>query len=141
MITEILIDGITVRIFENRKLMGIAAAKATAATIQMLLTQQDEINIVFAAAPSQNEFLAALQEEAVEWPCINAFHMDEYIGLPANSTATFAYYLQTHLFNKVPFKSVHYLNGYTGDALGECKRYAALLSQFPTHIVCMGIGE
>ena len=106
MITEMLMDGITVKTFENRAAMGIAAAKAAATTIQMLLTKQDEVNIMLAAAPSQNEFLGALKEEAIEWQRINAFHMDEYIGLPQNSQATFANYLQEHLFNKVPLKSI-----------------------------------
>ena len=91
MITEMLIDGITVRIFETRTLMGIAAAKAAAAIIQMLLLQKDEINIVFAAAPSQNEFLESLiKSKDIDWKRVNAFHMDEYIGLPITIPRRFA---------------------------------------------------
>ncbi len=141
MFTNMVIDGIAIKILETRVQMGIAAAKAAAATIQTLLSAQEEINIVFAAAPSQNEFLSALIEEPVDWLRINAFHMDEYIGLAADSSATFAYYLKEHLFSKAPFKSIHYLNGNTGDALSECKKYTTLLNQYPTDIVCMGIGE
>ena len=38
--------------------------------------------MIFAAAPSQQEFLAALTGiEDIEWGKILAFHMDEYLGL------------------------------------------------------------
>jgi len=129
---------ITIDIFENRAQMGTAAATATARTINDLLSKQDEVNMVFAAAPSQNEFLAALVQQQVEWKRVNAFHMDEYIGLSAGSPATFGYYLQTHLFGKVTFKAVNYING---NAENECARYASLLANNPVDIVCMGIGE
>lgn len=134
-------EGITIHISDTREAMGIAAAIATAETIRDTLGQQDEVNIVFAAAPSQNEFLAALVKQDVDWGRINAFHMDEYIGLPKDSKALFAYYLQTHLFNKVGFKTVNYINGNFATPQFECSRYTALLKQHPVDIVCMGIGE
>ncbi len=133
--------GITVNIFDTRAQMGQAAANAVAGTIRGLLALQAEVNMVFAAAPSQNEFLEALVKEDIEWQRINAFHMDEYIGLPAVSNATFAYYLQTHLFNHFHFKAVHFIDGDNTDTLAACKQYTQLLQQHPTDIVCMGIGE
>lgn len=128
-------------IYENRQLMGAAAAVAVATRIQELLKSQDTVNIVFAAAPSQNEFLAALASADIEWGRIRAFHMDEYIGLEADVSRRFATYLLEHLFEKVSCQSVYYLNGRGADPEAECERYAALLEQFPTDIVCMGIGE
>ena len=75
-------DKITVKLYDSRKEMGEIAASDTAAKIQELLLVKDEINIIFAAAPSQNEFLASLvKENRIDWSRINAFHMDEYIGL------------------------------------------------------------
>ena len=134
-------EGITINIYETRQQMGIAAANATARTIRMLLAKQHEISMVFAAAPSQNEFLAALIEEDIEWHRINAFHMDEYIGLEEGSPALFAYYLQKHLFNNAAFKTVNYINGNAPNPQNECDRYTSLLNKQPIDIVCMGIGE
>lgn len=139
--TGTIIDGITINIFDSRVLMGEAAAKATASAIKKLLDEKGEVNMMFAAAPSQNEFLEALVKEDVSWGHINAFHMDEYIGLPPGSTATFAYYLQQYLFNRVSFKTLHYINGAVEDATIECSRYTLLLQKHPIDIVCMGIGE
>jgi glucosamine-6-phosphate deaminase len=130
-----------VSIYDNRALLGAAAARAVAGTIRLLLKEQEAVNIVFAAAPSQNEFLAALINEEVNWSRINCFHMDEYIGLDKDSSQTFASYLKNHLFGKISCRSVNYLNGNAANPVSECKRYTALLEQFPIDIVCMGIGE
>jgi glucosamine-6-phosphate deaminase len=67
--------------------------------------------------------------------------MDEYIGLPENDPRTFASFLKEKIFDKLPFHSVNYLNGNAPDLEAECKRYADLLTQYPTDIICMGIGE
>ena len=46
---------------------------------------------MFAAAPSQNEVLAQLLEEKdIDWGRVNAFHMDEYIGIAPDHPAGFA---------------------------------------------------
>jgi glucosamine-6-phosphate deaminase len=132
---------IRVNIFADRVQMGAAAARTTADIIRHLLASQPEVNMIFAAAPSQNEFLAALSEQPVEWSRINAFHMDEYIGLNEDAPQSFAFYLKEHLFDKIPFKSIHYLGGDAADLVAECRRYTDLLRQMPPDIVCMGIGE
>ncbi|HVX50816.1 MAG TPA: glucosamine-6-phosphate deaminase [Chitinophagaceae bacterium] len=135
------IERIQVNIFNTRTEMGIAAAKAVAATIHALLQQQQEVNIVFAAAPSQNEFLDALATHAIDWQRVNAFHMDEYIGLEATSPVLFARYLRTRLFEKVNCKTVNYICSSNPNPGEECLRYTALLQNYPADIVCMGIGE
>ncbi|HEV3326166.1 MAG TPA: glucosamine-6-phosphate deaminase [Puia sp.] len=134
-------DTIRVQVYADRALMGAAAALAAADTIRNLLSTQAVVNIIFAAAPSQNEFLAALSEQPVDWQRINAFHMDEYIGLDNRSSQSFAHYLNQHLFEKVASNQTYYLNGAAADLGAECRRYRALLKQFPADIVCMGIGE
>ncbi|MGV8879984.1 MAG: glucosamine-6-phosphate deaminase [Sphingobacteriaceae bacterium] len=135
-------DHLQVKVFETRQEMGTEAARDVSAKIKSLLADQDTINMVFASAPSQNEFLAALvQEPGVEWERINAFHMDEYVGLEESAPQRFSQFLKETLFDKVPFKEVFYLNKNQGDSRKECQRYAKLLESHPTDIVCMGIGE
>lgn len=110
--------------------------------IKEILLQNSELNIIFAAAPSQNEFLASLTTDSkIEWNRINAFHMDEYIGLDPAAPQGFGNFLKEKIFGRVQFKSVSYLDGTAGDMKAECRRYAALLESHPVDIVCMGIGE
>jgi len=134
-------ENLKVKMYANRKLMGEAAAAQAAQCIKKLLAQQPFVNIVFAAAPSQNEFLAALSETDIDWFKVNAFHMDEYIGLAEEAPQRFSSFLKNALFDKVTFNSVHLLNGNAANMQEECKRYAGLLQQWKTDIACMGIGE
>lgn len=132
-------DKLTCKVYPTRDEMGKAAAKDAAATIRKLLETQSEINMVFAAAPSQNDVLKHLLTEDVEWSKINAFHMDEYIGLEDKFEKTFAYYLKTTIFDKVPLKSVNYVG--SGDVETVCKNYTELLSSRKIDVVLCGIGE
>jgi len=132
-----------VSVYDSRESMGQAAAKFTAQTINSLLQKERYINMVFAAAPSQNEFLGALANlPDIEWGRIRAFHLDEYIGLSKDSPQRFANYLYEHIFSRVPFKEIHYIDkGDYAKPEEMCAQYASLLEQHPLHIACIGIGE
>ena len=135
-------DKLQVRLFPDRCILGVSAAADVAAVMRKLLLQKQELNVIFAAAPSQNEFSEALcAEKDIDWERINAFHMDEYVGLPADAPQGFGNFLKERIFGKLPFRSVNYLNGNCPDPAQECERYASLLRQYPVDIVCLGIGE
>lgn len=141
MIKEIEKDSLKIKVLQDRESMGAMAAEAVYKRVSALLDAEPYINMIFAAAPSQNEFLSALLEKPLDWSRINAFHMDEYIGLDADAPQGFGNFLKSGLFNHAGFRSVHYINGNAGDVKAECERYESLLNEFPPHIVCMGIGE
>ena len=135
-------DLLNVNIYETREEMGNAAARDIKARILSLLQTRETINMIFAAAPSQNEVLYALAtDKEIPWNRINAFHMDEYIGLSADAPQGFGNFLKEHIFGLADFKSVSYIDITASDAEKECKRYAELLAKYPTDIVVMGIGE
>ena len=134
-------DFLTVCCYDSRAEICRAAAADVAAKIRELLAESESIRMIFAAAPSQNEFLAALASDpTVDFTKIDAFHMDEYIGLPADAPQGFGNFLRDRLFNLAPFRSVTYLNGLVADPEEECRRYGELLKG-GVDIVCMGIGE
>ncbi len=141
-IREFYCDKLSVKVFETRQDMGKCAGKEIAQKIKELLSSRDEINIMFAAAPSQNETLASLlEDEEIEWERINAFHMDEYIGLDAENPALFGNFLRRAIFDRRPFKSVNFLNGNSENIGAEADRYSALLKEHPLDICILGIGE
>lgn len=141
MVREFTTDKLKVQVLEDRNLLGIRAAEAVYQQIKVLLGTEAYLNIIFAAAPSQNEFLSALIEKDIDWSRINAFHMDEYIGLAQDAPQGFGNFLKAGIFGHVGFRSVNYIRGNAADTKAECERYEKLLLQFPPHIVCMGIGE
>jgi len=130
-----------IEVYATREEMGRAAAYDVTARIAHLLVDQPKVRIVFAAAPSQNEFLSALAEAPIEWPRIEAFHMDEYVGLPSDAPQRFGNFLRERLFDRVPLGRVCYIDGNAADLEAECARYAHLLAEAPIDIVCAGIGE
>lgn len=125
----------------SRREMGYTAGKAVEKKIMEMLGEKEMLRIIFAAAPSQIELLDYLRHsKLIPWKKITAFHMDEYIGLDTGSPALFANFLKRHLFDHLPFHHIHLINGQE-DPEKECIRYAALLTEAPIDIVCMGIGE
>lgn len=126
---------------KTREELGLVAAEDVAAAINCLLNQKNEVNIIFASAPSQNEFLGNLINANIDWSRINAFHMDEYVGIDPAAPQSFGKFLQDRLFSKVVLKSVNYINSVAKDLNQECERYASLLKQYPIDIVFLGIGE
>ncbi len=141
-ITEMKAGKMQVKVYEDRKSMGTNVAKDVVQKFSELLKNKSEINVLFAAAPSQNEFIEALvADKSVEWDKINAFHLDEYVGLDKDAPQGFANFLKACIFDKVPFKSVNTLNGNADSVDEECARYEKLLCDYPIDIACIGIGE
>lgn len=127
-------DKLTVNVYDTRAEMGAAAAEDVAECIEKLLAEKDTINMVFAAAPSQNDMLMNLAEKDLPWGRINALHMDEYVGLDKNHPQSFGKYLYDHIFGLVNFASVKYISDY-----GE--KYSEILEKNHIDIICLGIGE
>lgn len=137
-----MLSQLNVRIYEDRRTMGAEAARMVAEKIGILHQEQAFVNMIFAAAPSQLEFLAALAaKKDIDWGRVNAFHMDEYVGLERTAPQRFGNFLKSYLFDKAPFHTVHYLNDDAVPIPVECERYAEVLERYPTDITCMGIGE
>ena len=135
-------DSLEVRVYSSRTEMGNAAAADIKAKIAELLKEKEEINMIFAAAPSQNEVLYALAtDKEIEWNRVNAYHMDEYIGLDKDAPQGFGNFLRRAIFEIAPFKTVNCIDSTATDPDAEAERYGALLAANPTDIVVMGIGE
>ena len=57
-------DALKVCVYERREQMGAAAARDIEEEILRVLSRRSMCNVIFAAAPSQNEVLAALAASA-----------------------------------------------------------------------------
>jgi glucosamine-6-phosphate deaminase len=148
-------DKLAVEIYSTRQAMGAAAAAEVADKLRELLKTQNSVRMIFAAAPSQNEFLDSLcQANGIDWSRVVAFHMDDYLGLPDNAAQRFSSYLKEHLFDRVRPGRVHYLIAPASPltqkvplaTLSEaveaaCRNYSQLLGEALIDIICMGIGE
>ena len=84
-------DALSIHIAKSRSAIGARAAADIADEIRKRLESQPGVRMMFAAAPSQSEMLAALREgKGVDWSRVTAFHMDEYLNLSAVDDGCFA---------------------------------------------------
>ena len=130
-------------ILPTRDKMGKMAAGDVAQAMNRFIKERGSVNITFAAAPSQDEFLVHLSRKRnIDWSRVTCFHLDDYVDLPRNHPNTFEVYLQEHLFNHVQPKQIHFLKAQEGSPGEIARKYARLIEQSGgIQIACIGIGE
>ena len=132
---------LSVRAFDTRAEMGKAAAEDAAKRINAIIAEKGEANLVFAAAPSQNDLLENLLKQDIDWTKVRGFHQDEYVGIDETEPAGFGNFLRRAIFDKVPFMELHYLLCEKDKAEQKCEEYSALLKKYPIDLIFLGIGE
>lgn len=130
-----------IKIYEDKTSLGRAAAEQAAASLRNAIQESGRARIIAATGASQFEFLDALTTmPAIEWPRVEMFHLDEYVGLPASHPASFRKYLLERLINKTGITKYHFLDG-EGDVPAVVRRVSAELTAAPIDIAFVGIGE
>jgi glucosamine-6-phosphate deaminase len=130
-----------IRVFDDKNALGQAAADQAASAIRRAILDQGQARIVAATAASQKEFLEALTSTpGIDWPRVEAFHLDEYIGLPITHPGSFRKMLLEQLISKTGLVRYHLLDG-DGDADDVVAREGAALASAPVDIAFLGIGE
>lgn len=127
-------------ICDNKKELGKKAAAQGASLINQALRKKGEAHIIVATGTSQFEMLEELVRQPVDWSKVTAFHLDEYIGLPATHPASFRKYLKERFVDKVNPKMFHYVNG-EADPEAECRRLGEIIAGVTVDVAFIGIGE
>src|SRR6266498_2299008 len=136
------VDKLNVYVYNSRAKMGDAAAVRVAKELCRLIDERGRALGIFASAPSQNEFLAALvQLPGIDWSRVVGFHLDEYLGMDDRAPQSFRRFLIDRLVNKVPLSEFHGLRGEGADGAAESDRYAQLLRANPPDFAILGVGE
>jgi glucosamine-6-phosphate deaminase len=121
---------------------GARAAAFGAARIRTALEAHGAANIVVATGRSQFGVFDGLVSAEVDWRRVTAFHLDEYVGLPADHPASFRHYLETRFVRRlpVPLRAFFGLDG-EADPETECRRIGRILAEHPVDVAFVGIGE
>jgi glucosamine-6-phosphate deaminase len=129
------------RVFEDKSLLARAAAVQAADAIRSATADRGRARIVAATGAAQFEFLELLTATpGIEWKKVELFHLDEYIGLPANHPASFCRFLQERLISKTEISKHHLLSG-NGDPDEVVRTTSAAISISSIDIAFVGIGE
>jgi glucosamine-6-phosphate deaminase len=131
-----------IRVFPDKPSLGQAAAEQAATAIRNAISARGYARIVAATAASQLEFLNALTGTPdIDWEKIEAFHLDEYIGLPRTHPGSFRKMLLEQLVQKTGIKKYHLLDGDAPDTADVIVRVGKDLASAPIDIAFLGIGE
>jgi glucosamine-6-phosphate deaminase len=129
------------KIFEDKFLLAKAAADRAAAALQQAVAQRGHARIIAATGASQFEFLDALTSRRdIDWPLVEMFHLDEYIGLSADHPASFRKYLRERLIEKTGITQFHLLDG-ESDLEATIVQVGLALNSAPIDVAFVGIGE
>jgi glucosamine-6-phosphate deaminase len=132
-----------IKIYEDKTSLGRAAAEQAATSLRAAIKGRGRggARIIAATGASQFEFLDALTAmPGIDWPRVEMFHLDEYIGLPVSHPASFRKYLLERLIRKTGITKYHFLDG-EGDVLSVVRKVSAELTAAPIDIAFVGIGE
>ena len=131
-----------VKVFNSRDSLGQAAAEQAATAIRRAIASKAQARIVAATAASQAEFLEALTKAPdIDWAKVEAFHLDEYIGLPITHPGSFRKMLLEQLVRKTGITNYHLLDGDAADPAEVVRRVGKQLASSPVDIAFLGIGE
>jgi glucosamine-6-phosphate deaminase len=128
-------------IFRDRRTMGVAAAERAAAAIRSAIQDHGSARIVAATAASQKEFLEELtRAPGIDWRAVEAFHLDEYIGLKITHPGSFRKMLLEQLVRKTGITKCHLLDG-EADIASVVHSTSQAIASAPIDIAFLGIGE
>jgi glucosamine-6-phosphate deaminase len=135
-------DYLSVEVHRSRAEMGLAASETVSRLVREELARAGRAAVVFASAPSQNEFLAALRSDTrIDWSRVTALHLDEYVGVGPDHPASFRRFLCDRLFDHVGVRAFHGLDGRATDLDAECARYRSILEAEQPFLAILGVGE
>ena len=121
--------------------LGKEAGREAADIIRVALENTGFANIILATGTSQFETLNQLIQEEIDWKRVTMFHLDEYIGLPESSPASFRKYLNERFIQKTGgLRQTFLING-EKDPADECLRLNKIIGNIRIDLALLGIGE
>jgi glucosamine-6-phosphate deaminase len=121
--------------------MSRAAAAHAAESLRSCIRTNGAARIIAATGASQIDFLEALTETPdIDWPRIEMFHLDEYVGLPIDHPASFRRYLLDRLIARVGISRYHLLDG-EKNPRQVARNIGEVLAKRPIDLALVGIGE
>jgi glucosamine-6-phosphate deaminase len=123
--------------------LGRRAGAKAATLLRTALAAGRRATLVVATGASQFATLDTLVAAPdIAWERVEAFHLDEYVGLAATHPASFRRYLQERFVARVPrLAAFHGVGGDAVDPQAECRRLGALLAGRTVDVGLIGIGE
>ena len=130
-----------IRILNTVPELNRQAAAHAASVLTRALASQDRARLVAATGSSQFGFLDELiATPGIDWPRVELFHLDEYLGLPADHPGSFCRFMRDRIIARTGIIHHHLIDG-TGDPLAVIRELTGELRRAPIDLAITGIGE
>ena len=131
-----------VRLLGDADSLAQAAAEQAASAMRCAIADRGCCRIVLATGNSQLQFLQVLTGMAeIDWNKIQAFHLDEYVGLPVTHPASFRKFLLERVIHKTGIMKYHFVEGDAADLSLAIREVSTQLMSAPIDVAFLGIGE
>lgn len=128
--------------FPDKRSLSRAAADQAATAIRRAIAARNRARIIAATGASQLDFLDTLTTTPnINWAKVEAFHLDEYIGLPVTHPASFRKFLMENLVRKAGIVNFHPIEGDAADPALVARTVGQHLAEAPIDVAFLGIGE
>lgn len=135
------VNDLNISISASPQALGAAAAEKSAEIITEAIRSRGRARILVATGNSQLELVRHLAAKQLPWGQVDAFHLDEYVGLSDRHSASFRLWIKTRFADRVHPHMMEYLIGDAPDADAEAARYSKLLRAGPIDLAFVGFGE
>jgi len=129
-----------IRVFDTPAQLGAAAAEQAAGIIQAAIERSGTARVVLSTGASQFPFFDALAQYPIDWGRVEAFHLDEYIGIADTHIASFRKYLRERFDSVFSPGKMHYVSG-EGDVAANMAALSDEILKAPIDLGMIGIGE
>jgi glucosamine-6-phosphate deaminase len=135
-------DQLPVHVFGSQEDVALYMTLSVRGILSEAIARNGSAAAILATGNSQIRFLRHLVDlGGVDWSKVTLFHMDEYLGVPADHPACFRRYMKERVESLLHPRAFHYLGGDALLPFDECDRYTRLLKAQPIDLCCMGVGE
>lgn len=131
-----------VLVHPQKQALGATAAAEGAEAIREAIARNGRAAIIVATGASQFEMLDALVDADIDWSRVTVFHLDEYVGLSADHSASFRRYLRERLVARVDgLAEFVAVDGDATDLWAEIARLNSRIAREQIDVCFAGIGE
>lgn len=120
--------------------LGAGAAQYAAFLIRQAIQNQGFARLALSTGASQFETLQSLVRQDIDWTRVEVFHLDEYVGIPADHPASFRLYLRERFLRHAPGATMHFVEC-EGDPANAIEELTRKIRKQPIDLALIGIGE
>ncbi len=129
-------------IFTSQEEAVVAVSSKAAEIINNAIESKGFANVVLATGMTYTKVAKELSKQNVDWSKVEAFHLDEYVGIEETNKGSFRKYIvDNFLENGINFKKVHFIKGDAQNLTEELEKLDKKISEREIDLLFAGIGN